>query len=124
MLSPEDQIFAASESDLWFQRNQAFPESIDLSKDGPLRMIELYGLVPTMLLEIEAANAWRVAAIANTIGCKVVAQDTANAAIAHGRVAYPQVEFVGRLASKIPLEDAFDLVVVNSVFHWIDHSTL
>jgi SAM-dependent methyltransferase len=124
MPSPQDQIFAASESDRWFQRNQAVLECIDLSKDVPLRMIELYGLVPTKVLEIGAANGWRVAAIANTFGCKVVAQETSIAAIAHGKVAYPQVEFVAGLASNIPLRDAFDLVIVNSVLHWIDRSTL
>jgi SAM-dependent methyltransferase len=120
----QDQIFAASEGDRWFQRNQTVLESIDLSKDGPLRLIDLYGLVPKKVLEIGAANGWRVAAIATRFGCEVVAQDPSQAAIAHGKSAYPEVEFVGGSASEIPLKDVFDLIIVNGVLCWIDRSTL
>jgi SAM-dependent methyltransferase len=105
-------------------RNQAFLESIDHSQDGPLRMIELYSLTANTVLEIGAANGWRLAAIADRLGCKVVAQEVSRAAVAHGKSAYPKVEFVEGSASKIPLQEPFDLVIINSVLHWVDRSTL
>jgi SAM-dependent methyltransferase len=120
----QDGVFAASEGDRWFRRNRAYLESIDLSKDGPLRLIDLYGLTPKRVLEIGAANGWRLAAIAQRLGCKVVAQEPSHAAVAHGRMAHPEVEFIEGTASKIDLQDAFDLIIINSVLHWVDRSTL
>lgn len=37
---------------------------------------------------------------------------------------YPFIEFIQGLASAIPLKEAFDLIIVNFVFHWMDRSSL
>jgi ubiquinone/menaquinone biosynthesis C-methylase UbiE len=55
-----------------------------------------------------------------------VGVDPSEAAITQGRAAYPNVQFLQGVASALPIEQdsGFDLVVVSSVFHWIDRSTL
>src|SRR5262249_45817990 len=35
-----------------------------------------------------------------------------------------RVEFVEGSASRIPLQDPFDLIIINFVLHWVDRSTL
>lgn len=86
--------------------------------------MRLYGLRPRRVLEVGAANGVRLAAIAEACGADVVALEPSKAAIADGRARFPGVEFVRGSAHAIPLDEPFDLVIVNFVFHWIDRRSL
>jgi SAM-dependent methyltransferase len=57
-------------------------------------------------------------------GARVVAVEPAAQAIRDGRASFPFVTFVRGTAHAVPLQERFDLVIVNFVFHWIDRAYL
>ena len=119
----QDEIFSASEADRWFERNAHALEKVS-DHDLAMRVIELYGLRPTSVLEIGAANGYRVAAISSLTGARGVAVEPSPKAIADGRTRFPQIEFVQGEARNLPTHDTFDLVIINFVLHWIDRHNL
>ena len=120
----QDQSFAAFEGDKWFERNKDALERFDPEADLPLRLVELYHLRPYSVLEVGAANGYRLAAISERYGARVVAVEPSVEAIHDGETMFPNVEFVRGGASAIPLQELFDLIIVNFVFHWIDRTNL
>ena len=120
----QDEVFAAFEGDNWFERNKAGLERFDLEADFPLKLMELYRLRPRSVLEVGAANGYRLAAISERYGARVVAVEPSVEAIVDGKSRFPYVEFVRGGASAIPLQELFDLIIVNFVFHWIDRTNL
>lgn len=117
-------LFARSEGDRWFERNRAAIRRWSPDRDTPLRMMELYGLKPETVLEIGAADGFRLGAIRQRWHARCVAVDASGAAVAAGRERFPQVEFVHASADAIPLYERFDLVIVNFVLHWVDRRKL
>jgi SAM-dependent methyltransferase len=95
MPSSQDQIFAAFEGDRWFRRNKDALERFDPEADLPLKLMELYHLRPSSVLEIGAANGFRLAAISERYGARVVAVEPSVEAIVDGKARFPCVEFVG-----------------------------
>ena len=123
----QDEIFAAGEGDQWFERNRLRLAPVEPLKTDPvLRVIALAGLRPQKAVEIGASNGSRLHILWQLYHCEVTAIEPSEAAIAHGRASYPEVDFVQGIASSLPLEydGKFDLVIVNGVFCWIDRSTL
>lgn len=120
----QDAIFLQSEGDRWFARNRDHLERFDPAGDLPMKLVDLYGIRPRNVLEIGAANGFRLAALQWRYGCRAVALECSADAVADGRARYPSIEFVHGGASSIALDDAFDLVIVNFVFHWIDRCNL
>jgi SAM-dependent methyltransferase len=113
-----------SEGDRWFARNRAALNGFDAGADLPMRLLDLYDLRPESILEIGAANGFRLAAIHMLSGARVVGVEPSAQAILEGRASYPFVTFVRGLAHAIPLRESFELVIVNFVFHWIDRARL
>jgi SAM-dependent methyltransferase len=124
MPSDQDQIFATSEGNNWFDRNREALEGFNLEADLPLQLLGLYGLCPKKALEVGAANGYRLAAISERHDARVVAVEPSVDAIRDGKRRFPRVEFIQGLAHTIPLQELFDLIIVNFVFHWIDRSNL
>ena len=120
----QDNLFMESEGDHWFERNRSALYGFDAAADWPLKLIDLYALRPESVLEIGAANGFRLAALHNRSGARVVAVEPAAQAIRDGRASFPFVTFVRGTAHAVPLQERFDLVIVNFVFHWIDRAHL
>jgi SAM-dependent methyltransferase len=121
----QDEVFRSSEGDRWFLRNRRALRKLDVRRDGPMRLARLYGLRPKKVLEIGAANGYRLAAVRKALGARVtVAVEVSAAAIADGRSRHPNVRFVRAAASSVPLKGRFDLVIVNFVFHWVGRRNL
>ena len=120
----QDRIFAETEGDRWFERNRDGFDRFDPNVDLPLKLISLYDLRPKKVLEIGAANGTRLAALQERFRPKLVAVEPSAQAIADGKSKFPFIEFFQGVASAIPVEDRFDLVIVNFVFHWIDRLRL
>lgn len=120
----QDELFASSEADRYFDRNKSALRKADWSADPPLRLIELYHLQPQTALEIGAANGYRLGAIAARWGTKVTAVEPSAHAIADGQARFPEVTFLQATASAIPLHSQFELVIVNFVLHWVARDTL
>jgi len=121
---PQDNVFLDSEGDRWFARNRGALQAFDAGADLPLRLLSLYDLRPERVLEIGAANGFRLAEIQRRTGARAVAVEPSAQAINDGRNEFPSIQFIRGTAHSIPLEDVFDLVIVNFVFHWIDRSSL
>jgi SAM-dependent methyltransferase len=120
----QDSVFLQSEGDRWFERNQIALNAFDAQTDSPLKLIELYGLQPERVLEIGAANGVRLAAIHERTGARVVAVEPSVRAILNGKASFSSVAFIRGTAHAVPLQESFDLVIVNFVFHWIDRANL
>lgn len=121
-MDPQDLYFTGEEADRWFERNRE--ALVPRDNDTILRVLDLYSLAPRSVLEVGAANGYRLAAIAERHECRAVAVDPSPAALADGRSRYPAVEFHRGTAQSIPLAENFDLVIVNFVLHWIARSSL
>jgi len=124
MRRTQDEIFCAHEGNDWFNRNRGALEKFDSSFHPPSVLINYYALKPKRILEVGAANGFRLAALGKRYGCKVVAVEASDKAIADGKVKFPTVDFIKGVAHDIMLRDSFDLIIVNFVFHWIDRVNL
>lgn len=120
----QDQIFDASEADRWFERNKEDLDKNRLLGDLALQLLELYRLRPKRVLEVGAANGLRLATIAERYGSRAVAVEPSRKALEAGKASFPRIEFVQGTAAAVPLDDPFDLVIVNGVFCWVDRTTL
>jgi SAM-dependent methyltransferase len=120
----QDRLFSEFEGDRWFERNRSALDSFDSSADLPLKLMGLYELAPERVLEIGAANGFRLAAIHERTGAQTVALEPSAQAVLTGKASFPFVSFIRGTASAVPLRGFFDLVIVNFVFHWIDRQSL
>jgi SAM-dependent methyltransferase len=120
----QDRLFSDLEGDRWFERNRTALGAFDPAADLPLKLIGLYGLTPGRVLEIGAANGFRLAAIHQCTGAEAVAVEPSAQAALSGKASFPFITFIRGTASAVPLRDSFDLVIVNFVFHWIDRQSL
>lgn len=120
----EEQAFRAGEGDRWFERNSKSLSHPAADDDRIMRLLDLYGLRPRSVLEIGAANGYRLAAIAQRAPCRAVAVEPSRAAIDDGRSRFPGVEFHEGLAHELPTRDRFDLVIVSFVLHWVGRENL
>ena len=94
MQSNQDQIFADFEGDSWFRWNKDTLEGFDPGADFPPKLMELYHLCSRNVLEIGAANGYRLAAISERYGARMVAVERSVEAILDGESRFPCVEFV------------------------------
>lgn len=116
-LSPQDEAFLHGEADRWFERNQS---ALGRTGTDPVaRLLELYHLVPRTIIEVGAANGYRVAGLCERTGAHGVAVDPSPKAIEDGRSRYPEVEFHLGVAQDVPVQGQFDLVIVHFVLHWV-----
>lgn len=120
----QDEIFAAFEGDRWFDRNHTALHQYNPDTDVPFRLIDLYHLRPKHVLEIGAANGFRVATIATRYGASGVAVEPSAAARRDGASQFPHIQFVSGEVHAVPLRESFDLIIVNFVLHWVDRVRL
>lgn len=121
-MKTQDNVFSNEEGDKWFARNK---EHLKTDKDLPLFLLNLYNLKPKIVLEVGAANGYRLAEIHKRFQSGVYAVEPSTEAIEDGRKRWPFIQFQKATAEKMEYkEHFFDLVIVNSVFHWVDRDTL
>ncbi len=120
----QDKIFLEYESDSWFTRNKDVIVD-DKRADHPLTLLELSGVKPKRVLEIGASNGWRLDLIEKRYGATCVGVEPSEKAVADGNARYEgRVKMVRGVASDIPLEEEFDLVIIHLVFHWVPREKL
>jgi len=119
-------IFFNKEGDAWFNRNVKTLGK-NFENDFPLKLIEILNIKPTRVLDVGAANGYRLAEIANRFKSeKYVAIEPSQEAIKDGQKKFPFIQFRRGLICDLSLQDneEFDLVIVNFVFHWISRNKL
>lgn len=119
----QDKIFEAFEGDNWFNRNSSVLQPHD---DHVIQLLETYGLLSRdkKVLEVGAANGYRLAAIHEKFGCEVHAVEPSQEAVAAGKKRFPFITFYLSTAKDMEFEEIFDIVIIHSVFHWIDRKKL
>jgi SAM-dependent methyltransferase len=136
----QDEVFLASEGDAWFTRNRDKLE-IEGKLDWPTTLIEELAenrsggasgdevagsSVPAIaaVLELGCATGWRLEGIRKRLNIRCVGVDASRQAIEYGRSAYPDVEFHQGTLAAVPLDETFDVVILQAVLHWVDRSRL
>jgi SAM-dependent methyltransferase len=121
-MNSQDKTFLNYEGDNWFERNKT---CFKVEQDPPLFLITIYNLKPKNVLEVGASNGYRLAQIHKQFKSKVYALEPSGKAIKHGKKKWPFINFQKATAKTMDYDKKpFDLVIVNSVFHWIDRDTL
>lgn len=122
----QDRVFLEGEGDAWYARNRMKLVGKDLAKDPVIRVLDLAGVTPRNIIEIGAADGYRLHALYSRFNCPVTAVEPSLDAIREGSRKYPEVKFYQGLATSLPFENEpkFDLVIMYFVFSWIDRSNL
>jgi SAM-dependent methyltransferase len=76
------------------------------------------------VLELGCSTGWRLHELTEKLQARCVGVDASEQALAYGRKHYPRVEFHRGALSAVPLTETFDVVIVQSVLHWIDRTAL
>ena len=110
------------EGDNWFLRNKDY---LGKNFDIPLFLLELYSIKPKKVLEIGAANGYRLAKIYKRYNSDVIGIEPSQKAIQDGKKNYPFIKFFRNTCEKFNLQEKnFDLIIANFVFHWIYRENL
>lgn len=123
----QDSIFKRCEGDNWFSRNREALER-KVTVDWPslfVERLESRALIRSVL-ELGCANGWRLERIKPlfSAGCRLSGIDASRAAVEDGRTRFPDLDLHEGLLSDVPVQGAFDLVIIYFVLHWVDRSTL
>ena len=116
--------FSSGEGDAWFNRNRD-KLGADPEHDEPLKLLELVGSTPNRVLEIGAANGFRLEWLRQRYGASCSGVEPSADAVEDGVSRYPEISLKRGLAHKLAFPDgSFDLVIINFVLHWIDRNLL
>jgi SAM-dependent methyltransferase len=122
----QEGVFLGGEGDRYFVRNKAAMTESFVGQDMALRLITESGLKPAKVLEVGCSNGFRLATLAQNLGCAVTGVEPSSEAIRDGQARYPSVTYLQGVANKLPIEASgqFDLVIINFVLHWVGRSAL
>jgi len=122
----QDKIFNELEGNAWFKRNKAAITDSNRS-DYPALLVDLIEDKSNIksVLELGCSNGFRLAKLKNSTTCsRFVGVDCSEEALDDGRRRYDDVEFYKGLLNDVPLDEEFDLVIVNFVLCWVSRKTL
>lgn len=114
-------LWFESEGDNWYARNK---EHLGKGFDIPLSLLDMYSINPKRILEIGAANGYRLAKIHEKYDAEVTAIEPSENAVKDGKANHPAVKFIRSTFEDCALDGKFDLIIVNFVFHWIYRENL
>lgn len=114
-------LWIDSEGDNWFARNK---KQLGRGLDIPLYLLKLYSIKPKKVLEIGAADGYRLSKIYSRYGSKVTAIEPSYKAVEAGKKKYRSVKFIQNILERYELKESFDLIIVNFVFHWVYRENL
>jgi SAM-dependent methyltransferase len=121
--STQKDVFAASEGDAWFARNQ---EAIGSPAHDPVQQV-LRGmaLTPQSFLEVGCSNGWRVDALARAWRASGFGIDPSQVAIAQGGQKFAGIDLRVGSADSLPFEDGrFDLLIYGFCLYLCDRDDL
>lgn len=129
--TPQRAIFARSEGDRYFARNRREYEGTPRSADELLDAMERHGslperVAPARVLEVGAANGWRLALLRERRpGVRAVAVDPSAAALVDGRTRHPGVASARATADRLPFVDGtFDWILFGFCLYLCDRDDL
>ncbi len=124
----QKRAFTETEGDQYFLRNLADCSKLERrAEDDPvLSALERLGQTPRRILEIGAANGWRLEEIRQRLAPdRCVGLDPSSLAVRSGRKAYPRLELHAGTAERLPFGACeFDLVVFGFCLYLCDREDL
>jgi SAM-dependent methyltransferase len=123
----QEAVFRQGESDRYFQRNQMALSAEGLAERDPImQVLQAAAVRPHSVLEVGAANGYRLEALRRQTGCRATAVEPSAAAIASGKRQFPEVRYVQALGHELGDfgNGEFDLVIASFVLHWVDRARL
>ena len=122
---PRDQgaAFLQGEGDQWFLRNREKLTQFSPERDVAMGLLCKHALRPKRVLEIGAANGYRLAAWANRFPCDVKGSDASPMAVADGRERYG-IELLCQAAEDFRGLGECDLMLLHFILHWVDRDRL
>jgi SAM-dependent methyltransferase len=126
MKDEQEKVFRDGEGDAWYRRNR---EHLHEQRDDWMtRMVAALEDKSAIkrVAELGCANGWRLARLRPLFAqdCLFAGVDASAEAIADGRRRFPELQLSEGVLSDLPLEQGFDLVIVNFVLHWADRDSL
>lgn len=113
-------IWKNFESDNWFERNKLSFDKKNLSDDPIIKLLDLYKLNPSCVLDIGSSIGYRLNYIKEKYGSKKnIAVEPSKKAVHVGKEKYPDIEFINSTFEESKIESKFDLIIVNFVLHWV-----
>ena len=124
MNASQDKIFRDGEGDQWFTRNQA--HLAPSSDDRIFALCQEYNIAPTRVLEVGAANGYRLEQFRRHFNAACVGIELSGAAVAAGKAQFPEITLEVGEASDLTrfANESFDLVICSFVLHWVDRRSL
>lgn len=123
----QDKLFNEGEGNKWFQRNKKALTDGD-KPDWPCHILSMLGGNEKIgsVLELGCANGWRLNRLRSILGndCRYVGIDASREAIEDGLERHPGLVLHQAVLTDVPIEEEFDLAIVNFVLHWVDRRTL
>lgn len=121
----QDEVFQQFEADNYFLRNQG-KSALEPKDDIVTYILDLYHLVNSnsSVLEVGAANGYRLAQLHQKTGCKVYGVEPSAVAVADAKQRFPFIEFSCTTAAEMEFSQQFDILILHGVFCWIDRTTL
>ncbi len=122
----QDKIFWDKEGDQWFERNRSALANAD-KIDWPTFLIEKLQMQFESVVELGCSNGWRLQKLATKYKLafeNIRGVEASEKAIEDAKVRYPLLKIERALLSNVPVQEVFDLVIVNYVLHWVDRASL
>lgn len=123
----QDDMFKNEESNRYHRRRlvSVRDDQQRLRDDLLVEIIRKHKISFSSAAEIGAYNGFRLNYLRQAYGCAATAYEPSVEAIDDGMQRYPGVRFIRGVASQIDAaDDAYDLVMVAFVLHWVDRKTI
>ena len=117
-------IWENFEADNWFLRNRSALNKKSIKEDIIIFLLKLYKIIPKKVIDIGAANGYRLSFIQKLYGSEVVAVEPSLKAIKDGKSKYPYIQFIHSTCENTSIKKKFDLVIASGVFFWIYRENL
>ncbi len=126
----QSEVFSQGEGDSWFSRNQDYLLSQGADNSEKFEwvswMAEQLKNQPKHIAELGCANGWRLNRLRQKYpDSQFYGLDASQAAIQDGLARYDKLSLKQGILHQLPWEDqSFDLIIVYSVFMWVDRTHL
>lgn len=123
----QDELFLQCEGDDYFKRNiESYSDASSRENDPVILILEKYNLKSDSVLQLGCCTGSLLAAIKRRFGGRLfVGVEPSQKAIKFGMDKFPGIKLYQGTIAKNPLRnETFDMVIVQSVLHWVSRSTL
>lgn len=123
----QKQAFLNFEADAWFERNKEYLAKYSSEKDEVVKLINLYNISPTKIVEIGCSAGHRLNGLKQLFPqAEICGVEPSKKAIEHGQSIYKNITYINSTADNLEkIEDeSVDVLIVGFMMYVIDRSIL